>query len=151
MTLHSLVSCYQHFNGIFASVFRRMWMNFYTEEQKVLCCSSNTIIVMKLGRRAWMYLAALWGRWKMHKRLDSVCVENLKGRHGCTWWDNFTVELKKVGCEYVDRICLAQNVVQWLALVNMAMSLWFLWKEEDSFTSWMTFSFSGGIIFQEVH
>jgi hypothetical protein len=37
-----------------------------------------------------------------------------------------TCELKKVGCEYVDRIYLAQNVVQWLVVMNMAMSLWFL-------------------------
>lgn len=35
------------------------------------------------------------------------------------------MELEKVGCEYVDRIYLAQNV-QWLAVVNMAMSLRFL-------------------------
>lgn len=36
------------------------------------------------------------------------------------------MDLKKVGCEYVDRIYLAQNVVQWLAVVYMAMSFWFL-------------------------
>jgi hypothetical protein len=32
------------------------------------------------------------------------------------------VHLKKVGCEGVGRICLAQNVVQWLAVVNVAMN-----------------------------
>jgi hypothetical protein len=31
--------------------------------------------------------------------------------------------LEKVGCEGVDRIYLAQHVVHWLSLVNMAMSL----------------------------
>lgn len=45
------------------------------------------------------------------------------------------MDFKKVGCEYVDRICLAQNVVQWLAAVNMAVSFWFLEKEENFFTS----------------
>ena len=72
-----------------------------------------------------MYLAALcWGGEKCTKD-QTVCLENLTGRHAhyriILQW-NF----KKVGCAYVDRIYLAQNVVQWLAVVNMAMSLWVL-------------------------
>jgi len=36
-------------------------MNFYTSVQKVLCSSTNTFVVVKSGRRARTYLAAMWG------------------------------------------------------------------------------------------
>jgi hypothetical protein len=40
-----------------------------------------------------------------------------------TWEDNIKKDVKEIGCEDVDWICLAPTGVQWQAFVNTAMNL----------------------------
>jgi hypothetical protein len=40
------------------------------------------------------------------------------------WKDNIKTDLKETECEGVKRIDLAQDVVQWRALLNTAVKLW---------------------------
>jgi hypothetical protein len=42
----------------------------------------------------------------------------------------------------VDWIYLAQDIVQWRALVNTVKNIWVLWNMGDFLTSWVTISFS---------
>jgi hypothetical protein len=40
------------------------------------------------------------------------------------WEDNIKTNLKETDCESVDRVHLAQNRVQWWALLNIVKNLW---------------------------
>jgi hypothetical protein len=46
-----------------------------------------------------------------------------KGRPRCRWEDNIKVDLNEIVDEGVDWIHLAQNRLQWLALVNTVIYL----------------------------
>jgi hypothetical protein len=45
------------------------------------------------------------------------------GRYRCRWEDTIKIDLKEMGWEGVDWTYLAQDRVQWLALVNMVKTL----------------------------
>jgi hypothetical protein len=45
------------------------------------------------------------------------------GRSMCRWENNITMDLKKIGCQGVEWIDLAQNRVQVRAVVNMVINL----------------------------
>jgi hypothetical protein len=64
---------------------------------------------------------------------DEKCIQNFSlklerkrpiGRPMYRWKDNIKMDLKEIGHEVVDWIHLAQDWVQWWALVNMIMYLW---------------------------
>ena len=44
--------------------------------------------------------------------------------------DDIKMNLKETALEAVDWIHLAEDVEQWLAVVNAVVNLWVLWKEE---------------------
>jgi hypothetical protein len=45
-------------------------------------------------------------------------------RSRCKWADNITMNFREIGCHFMDRISLAQDMKQWRALVNTVMNLW---------------------------
>jgi hypothetical protein len=47
-----------------------------------------------------------------------VCETRRRGK------EKFKTNLKQIGCEDVDWIYLAHDIVQWLALVNMESNFW---------------------------
>jgi hypothetical protein len=49
------------------------------------------------------------------------------GRPSRRWEHNIKTDLKKTGCEVVDWIHLAQDVVQWRALVNEVVNFKVMW------------------------
>jgi hypothetical protein len=57
----------------------------------------------------------------MNTKLHS---EKPEDRDICKWKDNTKTDPEEVGCETVDWIHLAQDRVQWRALVNTIMKLW---------------------------
>jgi hypothetical protein len=40
------------------------------------------------------------------------------------WEDNIKIDLKEIGINGANRICLAQDRVQWQVFVNTVMNLW---------------------------
>jgi len=48
---------------------------------------------------------------------ERLCKPNLK------WEDNIRIDFKKIGCEYVDWMHLAQDRDQWRALSNTVMNV----------------------------
>jgi hypothetical protein len=46
------------------------------------------------------------------------------GRPRFRWENNIRMDLRKIGCEGVEWMHLAQDRDQWQALVNMLMNLW---------------------------
>jgi hypothetical protein len=45
------------------------------------------------------------------------------GRSSCRWGDNIKIDLRKIGCDGVDWIDMAQDGEQWRALANTVLSL----------------------------
>jgi hypothetical protein len=43
-------------------------------------------------------------------------------KRGYRWEDNIKTDIKETGCKFVDWIQLAQDRVQWRAVVKMAMN-----------------------------
>jgi hypothetical protein len=65
-----------------------------------------------------------WGVRNTYKILVRKCIRNkplVKPRHRRE--NNIEVDLQEVGCEYVDRIYLLQDILQWWAFVYTVMNL----------------------------
>jgi hypothetical protein len=45
------------------------------------------------------------------------------GRLRCRWEDNIKMDLREIGIDEANWICLTQDRVQWQAFVNMVMNL----------------------------
>jgi len=45
-------------------------------------------------------------------------------REEITWKDDIEMDHKEIGCEDVDWIHLAQDMVHWQSLVNIVVKLW---------------------------
>jgi hypothetical protein len=58
------------------------------------------------------------------------------------WEDNIMMDLKKVGCESVDWIELAQDTDRWRTLVNAVMNLWVPYSAGNFLTGCKPVSFS---------
>jgi hypothetical protein len=46
------------------------------------------------------------------------------GRPRCRWEDNIKIDLREIGIDVANWICLAQDRVQWRVFVNTVMNLW---------------------------
>jgi hypothetical protein len=44
-------------------------------------------------------------------------------RPGCRWVDNINMDLRDIGCDDINRIDLAEDTDQWMALVNMIINI----------------------------
>jgi hypothetical protein len=72
-------------------------------------------------------------RWaySMHDKMKStynisICKPQVKRpsmKPECRWWDNIKVNRKGIWCGGMERIHMAQDTVQWQAVVNMVWNL----------------------------
>jgi len=64
-------------------------------------------------------------RWLGHVVHMGEMKNTYKSRKAkCKWEDNIKIYLKEIGCEGVDWNQVAQNRVQWQAVVNVILNLW---------------------------
>jgi hypothetical protein len=47
-----------------------------------------------------------------------------QGRPRHRWEDNIRIDLREIGIDGLNWICLAQDGIQWQAFVNMVVNLW---------------------------
>jgi hypothetical protein len=72
-----------------------------------------------------------------------ILVGNLNGhRCRCRWEDNIKTYIKEIWREVMDWFQLLPNRGQWRALVNMIMKPSVSREKRNSFTNWVTISFS---------
>jgi len=64
------------------------------------------------------------GNRNAHKILITEPKERPPGRRRCRWEDNMKVDFKKIVCEGMNWIHLAQERVQWRGPVNSAINIW---------------------------
>jgi hypothetical protein len=69
---------------------------------------------MKETEMSWTWERILVGKLEGKRPL---------GRPRCRWEDNIKMEHTEIGCECVNWIHLAQDMVQWWAVVNTAMDI----------------------------
>jgi hypothetical protein len=92
------------------------------KESSFITCmyaSLNTIRVMRYRSMMWVGQHAQMG--------DEKCIQyfawKTHGRYRYRWKGNIRIDLKEIGLEEVDWVCLAQDRDQWQALVNMVTNL----------------------------
>jgi hypothetical protein len=85
----------------------------------------STIRIVKSRRVRWAGYVARMRERAMHIRILVGKPEGKRplGRPRHRWADNIKIDLRHIGWGHVDWINLAQDRVQWRALVNMVMKL----------------------------
>jgi hypothetical protein len=66
-------------------------------------------------------------RWKEIRNANKIIIRNPEEKRPveettCRWEDNIKMHIREIGYENVDWIHLAQDRVQWWALVSMVMT-----------------------------
>ena len=87
------------------------WRRLYNEELNYLYTSPNNVRVIKWRRMRWVGHVA-----RMERKRPL-------GRPRRKWVDNIRMDLKEVGCGYMDWIGLAQDRDKWRTLVSAVMNL----------------------------
>jgi hypothetical protein len=93
------------------------WRKLHNDERHSLYSSPNIVRVIKSRRLKWVGHVARMGEG------GPKCKRPL-GRPRCRWEDNIKLDLREIGIDGVNWIRLAQDRVQWWALMNMVMNLW---------------------------
>jgi hypothetical protein len=96
----------------------------HSEELRNLYASPNIISVIKSRRVRWEGHVACMGEMRSAYIILVGKPERknyLEDRH--KWKDNIRIDLREIGWEVVDWICLAQDRDWWWAHVNMVMNL----------------------------
>jgi hypothetical protein len=73
----------------------------------------------------------MWNTWKRRANCTRLLMgkrEGMKplGRSRCRWEDGIRMDLRETGWKDIEWVQLAQNRVQWQAVVNAVMKLWAL-------------------------
>jgi hypothetical protein len=81
--------------------------------------------MMKWRKMRWVEHVARMGE---RRRVYSVLVGNPEGMRSLgrtrrRWEDNIKMDLQELGCEGMDWIELAQDMVRWRSLVNAVMNI----------------------------
>jgi len=97
----------------------------HNEEPNDLYCSPNIVRVIKLRRMRWAGHVARMGEKRGMYRVLLGKPEGRRplGRPRRRWVDNIRMDLKEVGCGYMDWIGLAQGRDRWRTLESAVMNL----------------------------
>ena len=101
------------------------WRRLHNEELNDLYCSPNIVRVIKWRRMRWAGHVARMGEERAVCRVLVGKPEGKRplGRPRCRWVDNIRMDLREVGCGYMDWIGLAQDRDRWRTLVIAVMNL----------------------------
>jgi hypothetical protein len=97
--------------------------------------------MIKSRRMRWAgHVARMGATWNAYRILVGKPEgKRPLGRPRRRWVDNIKMDLREVGWDGVDWIELAQNMDQWMALVNTVMNLrvpYNCWEFSDSLQNW---------------
>jgi hypothetical protein len=103
----------------------RSWRKLHNDELHSLYSSPNIVRAIKSRRMRW---AGHVARMEEGRSLYRVLVGRPKrkrsqGRPRRRWQDNIKLDLRDIGIDGANWICLAQNRVQWWAFVNTVVNL----------------------------
>jgi len=101
------------------------WRRLHNEELNDLYCSPNIVRVLKSRRMRW---AGHVARMDEERGVYRILVgkpdgKRPLGRPRRRWVDNIRMDLREVGCGYMDWIGLAQDRDSWRTLVSAVMNL----------------------------
>ena len=101
------------------------WRRLHNEELSDLYSSPNIVRVIKSRRMRWAGYVSRVGEETVAYRVLVGKLEGKRplGRPRHKWVDNIRMDLKDVGCGFVDWIGLAQDRDRWRTLVSTVMNL----------------------------
>jgi len=101
------------------------WRTLHNEELNDLYSSPNIVRVIKSRRMRWAGHVARMGEETAMYRVLVGKPEGRRplGRPRRRWVDNIRMDLREVGCRYMDWIGLAQDGDRWRRLVSAVMNL----------------------------
>jgi hypothetical protein len=101
------------------------WRKLHNDELHSLHSSPNIVRVIKSWRMRWAGHVARMGKGRSVYRVlvGRPGGERPLGRPRRRWEDNIKMDLREIGIDGANWIKLAQDRVQWRALVNMVMNL----------------------------
>jgi hypothetical protein len=102
-----------------------LWRKLHNNELHNLYSSPNIVRVIKSRRLMWPgHVARMMEGRGVHKVMVRKPESNRAlGRPRCRWEDNIKMDLREIGIDGANWIRLAQDRVQWRALVNTVMNL----------------------------
>jgi hypothetical protein len=101
------------------------WRKLHNEELHILYSSLNIIRMIKSRRMRWAGHVAQMGEKQNAYRIlvEKIEGKRLLGRPRRRWVDNIKIDVIQIVWDDVDWIDLAQDRVQWRALVNTVMNI----------------------------
>jgi hypothetical protein len=103
-----------------------LWRKLHNDELHSLYSSPNIVRVIKSRRMRWVGHVARMGEGRGVYRIlvgRPECKRPL-GRPKRRWEGNIKLDLREIGIDEANWIQLAQDRVQWRAIVNRVMNLW---------------------------
>jgi len=124
---------------------RREWKILHKEELNDLYSSPNIVRVIKSRKMRWAGNVARMGEERGAYRVlvGKPEVKRPMGRPRRRWVDNIKMDLKEVGCGYMDLIGLTQIRDRWWTLLSAVMNLRVAWNAGNFLTSCKPVSCSG--------
>jgi hypothetical protein len=100
------------------------WRKLHNVELHNLYSSQSKIRMIKSRRMRWARNVARMGEKRDAYRILVGKPEGKRplGRPRCRWMDNIKTDLRETGWDGMDRIDLAQDKNNWMALVNTVMN-----------------------------
>jgi len=104
------------------------WRRLHNEELNDLYTSPSIVRVIKSRRTRWAWNVARMGEERGVYRVLMGKPEGRRplGRPRPRWVDNIRMDLKEVGCGYMEWFGMAQDRDRWRTLVSAVMNLWVL-------------------------